>query len=123
MIARTGIIVLTALLLAACELPDDQETGSIRGEDVRRTRDTLPQEMVAVLDSGNAAYRRGAYQAALEFYDEAVQMDEDVPAGWFGVYMAHSALGNPEAADSAMIRARDLAPGASLIHPERDTMP
>lgn len=123
MIARTGLIALTALLMAACDLPDDQETGSIRGEDVRQTRDDLPQEMVAVLDSGNAAYRRGDYQAALDFYDEAVQMDDDVAAGWFGVYMAHSALGNPEAADSAVTRARDLAPGASLIHPERDTAP
>ena len=118
MIGRTAPVLLA--LLVACT-PADQETGSISDDEVRQTRDQLPAELVAVLDSGNAAYRRGDYQAALELYDSAVEMDDDVAAGWFGVYMVHSALGNPEAADSALTRARDLAPGASLIHPERDT--
>lgn len=119
---RAGLAVL-AVLLAACTPPDDQETGSIRQEDVRQARDQLPPALTAALDSGNAAYRRGEYQAALDFYRNAVEVDEDVAAGWFGVYMAQLALGNPEAADSAMVRAQDLAPGASLIHPERDTAP
>lgn len=121
MIRRTGFAVLA--LLVACAPPEDQETGTIRDQDVRQAREELPPELVAALDSGNAAYRRGAYQDALSAYRRVVDHDEGVAAGWFGIYMAELALGNPEAADSAMARARDLAPGASLIHPERDTLP
>lgn len=122
MIRRTGIAVF-AVLLAACSPPEDQETGTIRDQDVRQAREDLPAELVAALDSGNAAYRRGDYQDALASYRSVVEQDEDVAAGWFGIYMAQLALGNPQAADSAMARAQDLAPGASLIHPERDTTP
>lgn len=123
MTGRTALIALILALVAACSPPDDQETGSISDDQVRQTRAELPPELTAALDSGNAAYRRGDYQQALEAYDEAVRIDEDVPAGWFGVYMAHQALGNTAAADSAMMRAQDLAPGASLIHPGTDTTP
>ena len=121
MIAR-AVLILLALLVAACT-PEDQETGSIRGEDVRQARQDLPPEVVAAIDSGNAAYRRGEYREALEAYRHAVAQEEDVAAGWFGVYMAELALGNTEAADSALERARTLQPGATLIHPERDTTP
>jgi tetratricopeptide (TPR) repeat protein len=117
------LVVCMLLGIAACGPPDDQETGSIRGQDVREAREDLPPALVEALDSGNAAYRRGDYDVALEFYNNAVDIDDDVAAGWFGVYMAELALGHPEAADSAMMRAQDLAPGASLIHPERDTTP
>lgn len=123
MTGRTALIALMVALAAACSPPDDQETGSISQDQVRQTRAQLPPEVTAALDSGNAAYSRGDYQQALEAYNEAIRIDDDVPAGWFGVYMAHQALGNTEAADSAMMRAQDLAPGASLIHPDRDTTP
>ena len=122
MTARIGVAVIAALLVA-CTPPDDQETGSISGDEVREARTNLPEAFVEVLDSGNAAYRRGDYQDALAYYEEAVDMEADIPAGWFGIYMAQQALGNPEAADSALVHARDLAPGASLIHPDRDTTP
>ena len=123
MTGRHALVAIPFLLLTACSPPDDQETGSIRGEEVRQTREELPAELVAALDSGNAAYRRGDYEAALAAYEQAVAEDDDVAAGWFGVYMAHLALGNTAAADSAMARAQALAPGASLIHPGRDTTP
>lgn len=122
MIRRT-VLVAVALLLTACGPPEDQETGSIRDQEVRQARDELPPEVREALDSGNVTYRRGDYEAALEHYNRAVEMDDRVAAGWFGIYMAQLALGNPEAADSAMVRAQELAPGASLIHPERDTTP
>lgn len=121
MIRRTGFAVIA--LLVACAPPEDQETGSIRDQDVRQAREELAPEVVAALDSGNAAYRRGDYQDALAAYQRVVDQDEDVAAGWFGIYMAELALGNPEGADSAMARARDLAPGASLLHPGSDTLP
>lgn len=118
---RRTVLITFMLLAAGCAPPDDQETGSLRGEDIRQTRDNLPAELVEALDSGNAAYRRGDYQDALTDYREAIEVNDGVAAGWFGLYMAHQALGNPEAADSALARAQDLAPGATMIHPERDT--
>jgi tetratricopeptide (TPR) repeat protein len=117
MSTRTALAGLaTTALLVACSPPDDQETGSIRGEDVTETRENLDPALVEALDNGNAAYRAGDYQEALRYYQQAV--DTDV-----GVYMAQLALGNAAAADSAMARAQELQPGASLIHPEADTNP
>lgn len=124
MTTRTAVTVLAAAaLLAGCQPPEDQETGSIDREDVIQTREGLDPELVAALDSGNVAYRAGSYETALRWYQQAVDVDDDVAAGWFGVYMAQLALGNTAAADSAMARAQDLQPGASLIHPEADTTP
>ena len=111
-------LALAALVASGCQRPDDQETGSITEDQIRQTREQLDPDVLAALDSGNAAYRAGDYTAALEQYDRAIAADDDVAAAWFGVYMAQLALGNTAAADSAMQRARDLAPGASLIHPD-----
>lgn len=124
MSTRTVIAALAStVLLVACSPPDDQETGSIRGEDVTEARENLDPALVEALDNGNAAYRAGDYQEALRLYQQAVDMDDDVAAAWFGVYMAQLALGNTAAADSAMTRAQELQPGASLIHPQADTAP
>jgi tetratricopeptide (TPR) repeat protein len=124
MSTRTALAGLaTTALLVACSPPDDQETGSIRGEDVTETRENLDPALVEALDNGNAAYRAGDYQEALRYYQQAVDTDDDVAAGWFGVYMAQLALGNAAAAESARARAQELQPGASLIHPEADTNP
>ena len=124
MTTRTAFTALVAAtLLAACQPPEDQETGSIDREDVIQTREGLDPALVEALDSGNNAYRAGDYESALRWYRDAVDVDDDVAAGWFGVYMAQLALGNTAAADSAMARAQDLQPGASLIHPGSDTTP
>lgn len=120
---RSGLVTIVVILLGACAPPDDQETGSIQDQDVRQARENLAPEITSALDSGNAAYRRGDYREALGYYEDIVEQDDDVAAGWFGVYMAQLALGNTEGADSAMMRAQDLAPGASLLRPERDTTP
>ncbi|MEJ2503171.1 MAG: hypothetical protein P8177_07600 [Gemmatimonadota bacterium] len=118
MIASTRLVAFgLAITLAGCGQPDDQETGSISREDVAEARDDLDPAVLEALDAGNEAYRDGSYQEALRHYEEANQ-DGDVAAAWFGIYMAQLALGNSEAADSAMQRAQDLAPGASLLHPD-----
>jgi tetratricopeptide (TPR) repeat protein len=118
MIARTAILTAgLAVALAGCSPPDDQETGSVSREEVIQARQSLDPAVVEALDAGNDAYRAGDYESALSHYREANQ-DGDVAAAWFGIYMAQIALGNAEAADSAMQRAQSLAPGASLIHPE-----
>jgi len=111
------------LLTTACQQPDDQATGSISREDVLQAREKLAPDVAEAIDSGNAAYRNKDYQVALEQYERAAELDENLPAACFGIYMAQLALGNTDAANDAMDRARSLAPGASMIHPEGDTTP
>jgi tetratricopeptide (TPR) repeat protein len=122
---RREVTLLTAaLLLSACQRPDEQRTEDLTADQVRQARESLAPGVAAQLDSGNAAYRQRDYDAALRHYQAAVGHDANAAAGWFGIYMAHAALGNQAAADSAMRRAQSLQPGASLIHPtEADTAP
>lgn len=113
------------LLAGACgPTGEDQETGTISREDVIEARQDLEPAVLAALDSGNLAYRDRRYADARAHYREATRLADDAAAAWFGLYMAELALGNPDAAQAAMDRARALAPGASLIHPaETDTVP
>lgn len=108
--------IVCLALIGACR-PDDQSTGSIKQEDVRKARTELPRAAVAHLDSGNAAYRAKDYPRAIQHYQAATRIDSEQAAPWFGIYMAERALGNVAAADSALQRAQKIAPGASLIHP------
>lgn len=109
---------LGTAILTGCDPGADQETGSVTRESVREARGAMDPAIAAALDSGNAAYRAGDYDEALRRYREAVRGDEELAAAWFGVSMAEAARGNIAAADSAMQRARELAPRATLIRPE-----
>lgn len=121
MIHRHLVAGLAAtLLLTGCDRGDDQQTGAIRDRDVLAARAALDPAVVEALDSGNVAYRNRDYQRALAHYNAALAMDEELAAGWFGVYMAQLALGNPDAAAAAMEQARRYAPGATLMHPAPD---
>lgn len=116
-----GLLVLLAAA-GGCR-PDDQDTGDLdpRGA---QTRAQLPPELVAALDSGSRAYRADAMDAALERYVRATELDPGHAAGWFGIYMVQHKLGNADEAEEALARARDAAPGATIIHPTRaDTVP
>jgi tetratricopeptide (TPR) repeat protein len=118
--ARAGTVgLLVALGVVAgptgCR-PDDQRTDTV--DPTTAGRANLPEAARAVLDSGNVAYRGASYEAALRHYARVTELAPDDPTGWFGVYMAHHALGNLDAADSALERSRRLAPGASLIRPD-----
>jgi len=118
------VVVALAGALAACgrggPLPDDQATGSIDSTAWSEARD-LPPDVRVALDSGNAAFRAGAYDAAREQYRRAVELGPDQSAAWFGLSMVERQLGNIAAADSAMRRVQELAPGASLLHPDATT--
>lgn len=107
--------LLLLILLAACTPDEDQSTGSIEQQDVRKARQELPAELRMHLDSGNAAYRAKNYDGALEHYHAAVKIDDDEAAAWFGIYMTQRAKGNAAAADSALNKAQKLAPGASIL--------
>lgn len=91
------------------EVPGMGDGGAATGA----TERDLPRAVTVHLDSGNAAYRAGDYQAARRQYRAAVEVDSTAAAAWFGVYMAERALGDDRAADSALRRAGDL--GASGV--------
>ncbi|HEX6589856.1 MAG TPA: hypothetical protein VF039_12610 [Longimicrobiales bacterium] len=118
-----GVLALV-VALGACDRPDDQPTGSISADDVRDAAERLSPEVRAALDSGNAAYRRHDFESALRHYHAVTEQDRNATAGWFGIYMAQRALGDTIAAQQALEQARDLAPGATIMHPaEGDTTP
>lgn len=117
-----GVLALGVSLAGACT-PDDQRTESL---DVQgpSTRAQLPSEVVEALDAGSEAYRADDFEGALEHYTRAAELAPEQASGWFGIYMANEALGNTEAAEAALETARELAPGASIIHPTaEDTLP
>lgn len=107
-----GLLAPLALTLAVCR-PDDQRTDTV---DPTRARSNLPAATVAQLDSGTAAFRAHDFEAALRHYRAATEISPEEAGGWFGVYMTQRALGNEAAADSALLRVREVAPGASLLH-------
>ena len=109
---------IAALVLAAavsCR-PDDQRTDTLDPHEGMQARELMAPDVVAQLDSGTAAYRADDFQASLGHYTRATELDPDVAAAWFGVYMAEHALGHPEAAQAALERARSIVPGATMLH-------
>ena len=75
-----------------------------------------PLGVQAHVDSGNVAYRAQDYAGARAHFSEAARLGPDVPAAWFGLYMAEHALGNQAAADSALARSKRLG-DATAAHP------
>jgi uncharacterized membrane-anchored protein len=67
-------------------------------------------EAQAQLDSGNAAFRAGNIEAARGYYRATTRIAPDLAAGWFGVYLSETRLGNKAAADSAALVVHRLAP-------------
>jgi len=115
---RHVVLLLGALLGCRGDaLPDDQRTGSVDSAAWERAR-SMPPDVQAALDSGNAAFRRTDYAAAREHYARATQLGPDQSAAWFGLSMAERRLGNAGAADEAMRRVQELAPNSSLVPAE-----
>ena len=111
------IAVMAALSVASCR-PADQRTDSLDPTAGSQARSAMPAEVVAQLDSGSQAFRDGDFEGALRHYGEVTELAPEIGAGWFGIYMAQRELGDETAAQVALDRARDLVPGATLMHPD-----
>ena len=113
---RHALVLLlgTSLAVAGCR-PSEQRTDSVDPSEVRAR---LPARVASQLDSGTVAFRAHDFEQALAHYRRATEDAPDEAAGWFGVYMALRALGREADADSALARVREVAPGATLLHPE-----
>jgi tetratricopeptide (TPR) repeat protein len=114
--ARRAVIGLLALAAVISCRPDDQRTETLDPLEGVRRRADLPPDVIAHLDSGSAAFRDDRFGAALEHYTRVTELEPDLGAGWFGVYMAQEALGDLEAAEAALERVQEIAPGATIVH-------
>lgn len=74
-------------------------------------KQTPEQKFAASLERGNAAFREKHYDDALSAYRKAAQAKPDDGSGYFGMYMAYTALGRKEEADAAYAKATELSPG------------
>jgi Flp pilus assembly protein TadD len=122
MTTRYALTAMLVLAVAVSCRPDDQRTETLDPHAGMQSREEMPPEAVAQLDSGTMAFRADDFEAALRHYTRVTEIAPDIGAGWFGVYMAAEALGEEDLAEEALERARDAAPGATLLHGE-DTLP
>jgi hypothetical protein len=126
---HTRAVAVTPLVIAVLvgcrrDAGDDQRTDTITPEAMAQARANWPAGVAVHVDSGNAAYSAQDYESASRHYRRATELGPEVTAAWFGIYMTEHARGNIAAADSAMQRTRELAPGATLLHaPRADTTP
>ncbi len=123
-LSRTPLIVAlsTGLLLSACGGSgnggaDTASGDGVNGAEAATAPRDLPAAALAPLDSGNAAYRRGSYEQALRHYLRVTEIDPEGATGWFGVYMAHTSLGNGQSAAEALEKAQAASPDAALGSP------
>ena len=114
---KTILVACFVLSVGLSCRPDDQKTETLDPIEGMAAREAMSEEVVAQLDSGSLQFREHDFAAALIHYRRVAEMEPDLAAGWFGVYMAEQALGNLDAAAGALERARGTEPGAALIHP------
>lgn len=117
--AKRFLLLLTAAAVAtACESEGAAANRMTLGEP-QAQQSTLPAEIQLHIDEGNGAYRARDYEAALEHYQAAADLDPAQPTAWFGVAMAAAAMGDEERAEAARQRVQALDPGlAGADHAE-----
>ncbi|HEU4988749.1 MAG: hypothetical protein KGL93_09605 [Gemmatimonadota bacterium] len=100
------VLALPALLAAgACQRQSQQPPktplSQMTSGDTTNPHNTMSADARAALDSGNAQYKAGKYDAALTSYRKASTLAPLNAAPFFGIYMAAEKLGMKALADSA----------------------
>lgn len=116
---RLLLVVFAVGVVGGCR-PTDQRTDRLDVDRALQERASWPSGLAELIDAGNAAVRVDSFDVARRHFLAATELAPAVAAGWFGLYMAEQGRGDAEAAVEALGRARSIAPGASLIHPERE---
>jgi tetratricopeptide (TPR) repeat protein len=107
---RSFALLVVALTIAGCQDGEGSGERITIGGPGQAAQSTLPADVQAAIDGGNAAFRAGDHAAALAHYREATRLGPDQGSAWFGVAMAAGALGDQALADSAQARVRELSP-------------
>ncbi len=121
--SRTPLRAMSAavavFLLAGCGDGDSDRVplGGEAAPQMQEEVEALPEELQAQLDSGNAAFRAHDHDEALRHFGVVTEEAPGLAAGWYGLGMTYGAMGNREAADSAMMEVHRLAPDVPLEHP------
>ena len=115
-IPRLTACLLVLTVVAGCR-PDDQRTDSVDPLSGEAQRAEWGPEIVALVDAGNAAIRADSFDVGREHFLAVTEIDPELAVGWFGLYMAEDGRGDEEAAAVALARVREIASGASLVHP------
>jgi Flp pilus assembly protein TadD len=101
---RTARLLLPLALSFACALGGcSHPAGDAAGTGGARLRSQ------ALIDSGNASFRRGDYAEAAKRYSSASTVDSTDPAAFYGLGMALAKLGRDDDMRAAYSRARILA--------------
>jgi hypothetical protein len=108
-------LIMFAIALVGCS-NDSQDRVPLDGT-LEEIVEELPPELQSQLDSANAAYRDRDYETALVLFERVTDEAPGLAAGWYGIGMTHTAMGNHAAADSAMMQVHRLAPEVPLQHP------
>jgi len=98
--SRGPLVALVLLLLAAGGAGCARRSPPAAAES--------PARVQALLEAGNARFRRADYAGAARRYAAAVAAAPDDPAAHYGLGMALSKLGRGEDARAEYARARDL---------------
>jgi tetratricopeptide (TPR) repeat protein len=116
--------LLTAFFLVGCggDQADRVPLGGPGSVEPMQVED-LPPHIQAQLDSANAAFRARDHESALAHFTRVSELAPGLAAGWYGIGMTHSALGNQEEANAAMMQAHRLAPEIPLEHPTGQAPP
>lgn len=89
------------------------------GEDTAQSdqrREAWPEGLAVLVDSANAAYAAERYEEAAEIYRDLAEEHANIGTVWFGLYMAEKAVGNEDAAVTALERAESINPGLGMMH-------
>lgn len=111
-------LLATIVLATSCDRASETKTVESAGAELppghvpitpSGTSTLLPLTQ-ALLDSGNAAFRKQDFAGALAFYSKASQSQPEHAAPWFGTYMVGQATKDSALSDSALRMVRERAP-------------
>ena len=104
------LLVLLALLLALAGCGPKLEREAVVDPQLRSQ---------ALIDSGNASYKRADFASAATRYASAASVKPDDPAAYYGLGMALAKLGRDDDARIAYAKAREIVQRSG----SRDTLP
>lgn len=85
-------------------------TGAMAGANAQR-EPAITAESQALLETGNAAFRRKDYAAALAAYEKAAKGSPEHAAPWMGIYMVARVRNDAKAMDAAQAELNKRSPG------------
>lgn len=114
-------LAAAAIALAACSRASEppkiplNQAADASAEATPNPHDLLVPAARTALDSANASFRAGDYQAALTQYRSAAKAQPENVAPYYGVYMVAQKLGDKKLAASAMAEVQSRAKGSKLL--------